>query len=290
MNNLVELFIEHLKSERNSSKNTVESYILDLDDFGSRVDLNEEVKESAIISYLEKLNAKGLRTSTIKRRLSALRQFFKFLCQEKLIETDPTIFIHQPKHRRPIPRVIDEEAALKLQNAVLHLATRTDRIRAQLIMYLLYGSGLRVSELISLKRNTIVSSKFIRILGKGDKERTIPFVKRLLPILEEWNSLGGKSIWMFPSTNPAKHISRQRIFQILKQVAALAGLDPKKISPHVLRHAFATHLLDNGADLLSLKKMLGHQDISTTEIYTHVSRKKLAKIMEEFHPLAKNRA
>ncbi|MDR3186905.1 MAG: tyrosine-type recombinase/integrase [Holosporaceae bacterium] len=287
MNNLVELFVEHLKSERNSSKNTVESYISDLDDFGNHVDLKGEIKEGDIIAYLAKLDAKQLRTSSIKRKLSTLRQFFKFLCQEELIKDDPTVFIHQPKHRRPIPRVVDEETVLKLQNAILQFGTRMEQVRAQLILYLLYGSGLRVSELICLKRNAIVDSKFIRILGKGGKERIIPFTRSLLPVLEEWNSLGGMSAWMFPSPNSPKHITRQRIFQILRQLAAFAELDPKKISPHVLRHAFATHLLDNGADLLSLKKMLGHQDIATTEIYTHVSHKKLIKTVEDFHPLGK---
>jgi integrase/recombinase XerD len=287
MNNLVELFVEHLKSERNSAKNTVESYVFDLNDFCDHVDISGEVKESDVVAYLEKLNAKQLRTSSIKRKLSALRQFFKFLYQEQLIEADPTIFIQQPKHRRPFPRVIGEDAVLKLQNATLQFGSRADQVRAQLILYLLYGSGLRVSELTTLKRNLIVDSKFIRILGKGSKERIIPFTRNLLPLLEEWNSLGEASIWMFPGPKPSKHITRQRIFQILKQLAAFAKLDPRKISPHVLRHAFATHLLENGADLISLKKMLGHQDISTTEIYTHVSYKKLKKIMETHHPLAR---
>ncbi|MDR2781884.1 MAG: tyrosine recombinase [Holosporaceae bacterium] len=282
---LIEVFVEHLRSERNSSDNTVESYVFDLADFSNFVDSADFIAEDDIVKYLAYLKEKQFSVSTIKRKLSAMRQFFKFLYQEELISTDPMNFIHQPKHKRPLPKIISEEMVVKLQNATVCLKYE-EKVRADLMLYLLYGSGLRVSELISLKQNSIVDSKFVRIFGKGSKERIVPLAHKVLSLAEEWKIICEQSIWLFPSVNPVKHITRQRVFQILKQIAALSGIDPTKISPHVLRHAFATHILDNGADLLSVKKMLGHQDISTTEIYTHVSRKKLRDVIEKYHPLS----
>jgi integrase/recombinase XerD len=254
-------------------------------DFANHIDLAKDIGEEHITSYLSKLHEKQLCTSSIKRKISSLKQFFKFLYQEELIKKDLMTFIRHPKYSRPLPKIISEETAFKLQNAIEKFKKEKSKIQAKLMVYLLYGSGLRVSELISLKRNSIVDSKFIRVFGKGSKERIVPFAHEVLSIVNEWNTLCGKSIWMFPSPHSTKHITRQRVFQILKQVAEFAGIDLVRISPHVLRHAFATHILDNGADLLSVKKMLGHQDIATTEIYTHVSRKKLKEVVQKFHPL-----
>jgi integrase/recombinase XerD len=285
MHNFIELFVEYLQSERNASKNTVQSYISDLSYFASFINLNAKIEESDIISYLSKLEENNLKTSSVKRKLSALRQFFKFLRQEDLISNDPMRFICQPKNKRPLPKIISEEMTVQLQDAADFLKYE-EKIRAELILYLLYGSGLRVSELIAIKRNSVVDSKFIRIFGKGSKERIVPMAGKVLSLMDEWKNICEKSVWVFPSVNPAKHITRQRIFQILKQIAALSGIDPTKISPHVLRHAFATHILDNGADLLSVKKMLGHRDIATTEIYTHVARKKLKEVIKKYHPLS----
>jgi integrase/recombinase XerD len=281
----VELFVEYLKSEKNASKNTIQSYVLDLTDFVNFITLDGAVSEEDIVSYLSKLKEKQLQTSSIKRKLSALRQFFKFLYQEELIENDPMKFIHQPKHKRPLPKIVSEETVIKLQNATNFLNYK-EKMRADLMLYLLYGSGLRVSELISIKRNAIVDSRFIRIFGKGSREHIVPLASKVLTLLKEWESVCEESVWVFPSVNPTKHITRQRVFQILKQIAAISGVDTTKISPHVLRHAFATHILDNGADLLSVKKMLGHQSISTTEIYTHVTRKKLKEVVKKCHPLS----
>ncbi|MDR0968799.1 MAG: tyrosine recombinase [Holosporaceae bacterium] len=287
MNRFVELFVEYLKSERNASPNTVQSYVLDLSDFESFISLDGAIEEKDIVSYLSKLQEKNLQTSSVKRKLSSLRQFFKFLRREELISNDPMRFIRQPKYKRPLPKIVSEETITKLQNATSFLECE-EKIRADLILCLLYGSGLRVSELISLKRNSIVDSQFIRIFGKGSKERIVPLARRALSLMEEWKIVAAKSIWLFPSVNPAKHITRQRVFQILKQIAAFSGIDPAKISPHVLRHAFATHILDNGADLLSVKKMLGHSDISTTEIYTHVAQKRLKEVIKKYHPLSRD--
>ncbi|MDR2646084.1 MAG: tyrosine recombinase [Holosporaceae bacterium] len=285
MHNFIELFVEYLKSERNVSSNTVESYLLDLTDLAGSVNLDEFLDEQDIIQYLSKMQEKQYQLSSIRRKLSSMRQFFKFLYQEELITNNPMRFIRQPKYKRSLPKIISEETMVKLQNAT-NFFKYEEKIRADLILYLLYGSGLRVSELIAVKRSAIVDSKFLRILGKGSKERIIPLARKILPMLDEWKTVCAKSVWIFPSRNPSKHITRQRIFQILKKIAAISGVDTTKVSPHVLRHAFATHILDNGADLLSVKKMLGHQDIATTEIYTHVTRKKLKEVINRCHPLA----
>lgn len=283
----IELFVEYLKSERNASINTVQSYISDLCDFSTFVDLNDDVTEENIRTYLLELDKKQLKISSIKRKISAIKQFFKFLHREEIIDEDPTKFVHQPKSRRPLPKIVDKNIIERLRNATLSLEGPED-LRADLILLLLYGSGLRVSELISLKRNSFIEEKFIRVFGKGSKERIVPISPAVMPLAADWIALCKLSIWLFPSNNPEKHITRQRVFQILKKLASLSGVDLEKISPHVLRHAFATHILDNGADLLSVKKMLGHQDISTTEIYTHVTSKRLREIVEKCHPLAKN--
>jgi integrase/recombinase XerD len=286
LRDFIEIFVEHLRSERNSSKNTVESYVFDLVDFCDFIKIDVSfIVEDTIVGYLSYLKEKQFSTSSVKRKLSALRQFFKFLYEEEIISNNPMNFIHQPKCSRPLPKIISEEMVMKLRNAT-NFFPLEEKVRADLMLYLLYGSGLRVSELISLRQNSIINAQFVRILGKGSKERIVPLAHQVLSLVEEWRGICPKSMWLFPSVNPEKHITRQRVFQILKQIAAFSGIDPTKVSPHVLRHAFATHILDNGADLLSVKKMLGHQDISTTEIYTHVSRKKLKEIVTKCHPLS----
>lgn len=286
LQNFIELFVEYLKSEGNASKNTVDSYIMDLNDFFNFVGTATEIDEENIKSYLFLLNEKQFKSSTIKRRLSTLRQFFKFLYREELIQKDPTEFIKQPKYRRPLPKIVSEEIIESLRNST-HFFEYPYNLRADLILCLLYGSGLRVSELISIKQKSIIDGKFIRILGKGSKERIIPISSKVVPIANKWILHCKNSVWMFPSIDFTRHITRQRVFQILKNIAIFSGIDTQKISPHVLRHAFATHILDNGADLISVKKMLGHQEISTTEIYTHVTTKKLKEVVKKLHPLAK---
>ena len=286
MHKYLESFLEFLKSERNVSKNTVQSYFLDLQDFLAHVDINTEVTEEKVISYLEVLKDKDFQISTIKRKISALRQFFRFLVAEELIEKNPMTFIRQPKSHRVLPKIISESAVKKLREATLSFSLK-EQIRADLILYLLYGSGLRVSELISLKTNSFVEDRFIRIFGKGQKERIVPITYQVNELLKQWSEIKPFSMWLFPSRNPEKHVTRQRIFQLIKKIAAISGIDPEKVSPHVLRHAFATHILDHGADLLIVKKMLGHESISTTEIYTHVSRAKLKEVVNKYHPLAK---
>lgn len=284
----IELFVEHMKSELNSSQNTIDSYLSDLRDFEEFIGEKEtEITEDDVKSYLKELDRRELRTSSIKRKLSALRQYFKFLYEDNVIQRDPTEFVPQPKQRRPLPKIVSEEVVESLIDAT-DLLKETEILRGKLILYLLYGSGLRVSELISLKYNCFISEKFIQIVGKRSKERTIPMASDTINLLEEWRKVTPNSVWVFPAPDPQKHITRQRIFQILKQIAAFAGQDISKISPHVLRHAFATHILNHGADLLSVKRMLGHKDIATTEIYTHVTEDRLRSVVDKYHPLAKN--
>lgn len=285
MNNFLEMFVEHLRSERNSSENTVASYVLDLEGFINSGHFNENLTEENLLNYIESLGEKGLKASSIRRKLSALKQFVGFLYQEQLIANNPMKFIRQPKSRRPLPKIVDERIVEKLLTTTESLEEK-EKLRLQLILYLLYGSGLRVSELISLKYNNFVEGKFLKIFGKGRKERTVPVFSKLFNVLDRWRMVASDSEWLFPSRDLQKHLTRQHVFYILKQLATLSGVDTAKISPHVLRHAFATHILDNGADLLSVKKMLGHKDIATTEIYTHVTRKKLKTVIENFHPLS----
>ncbi|MDR3155958.1 MAG: tyrosine-type recombinase/integrase [Holosporaceae bacterium] len=299
----IDLFVEHLRSERNASANTVQSYVLDLMGFSRFVDNICDVRskcdatnyamprqcyvtsEKCMTDYLALLSRLQIKPSSVKRKLSTLRQFFKFLHQEEIIVSNPMKFIHQPRCGRPLPKIIDEDTVKKMLHA-LGKFPHEERIRTELMLCLLYGSGLRVSELIAIRKNAIANARFIKIFGKGNKERIVPMASRLQSLLLEWNGLNPSSVWLFPSVDERKHITRQRVFQIVKQVASHANVDVSKISPHVLRHAFATHILDNGADLLSLMKMLGHSSISTTEIYTHVTRKKLKNVVNEFHPLA----
>lgn len=283
----IELFTDYLRSEKNSSENTVQSYLLDLQDFFGYLAANSiksEISETHIVGYLILLKEKEFRTTTVKRKMSALRQFFKFLVSENLVANDPMTFIRQPKYRRALPKILDEDMVEKLRNST-ELLPEHEKVRCDLILYLLYGSGLRVSELISLKTNAFVENKFVRIVGKGGRERIVPIAHQVMQILSKWLNIKPESVWIFPSINLEKHITRQRVFQIIKQCAALSGIDIAKVSPHVLRHAFATHILDHGANLLSVKKMLGHQDISTTEIYTHVSRSRLKEVVNKCHPL-----
>lgn len=282
----LDLFIEHLRSERNSSKNTVSSYISDLKELDVFVQKKvADIGAEDIRSYLKKLDELGFKISTIRRRLTVYKQFFKFLQLEKIKLDNPIAFILQPKYKRPLPKILSEEIVRKMQEEALKL-DGAEGVRLRLIIALLYGSGLRVSELISLKMNSLADGTFVKVFGKGRKERSVPVSRLTVSLLSEWQYLKAPSNWMFPSQNVTKHITRQRVFQILKAFAVSCGVNANEVSPHVFRHAFATHILDNGADLMSVKKMLGHKNIATTEIYTHVSGKKLKKVVEKFHPLS----
>ncbi len=290
---LIERFIEAIISQRGSSKNTVSSYEADLYAFKKQIKNKTltEVCKKDIVFYIETMRNQGLSSKTESRRLAAIRQFYAFLTEEEVITENPSLSLDNPKSYKSLPRCISQDEVLQLFSATNELKYE-ERIRAQVLLHLLYGSGLRVSEALGLRFNMFDDGgKFVRVLGKGGKERLVGLSDDGYCLVQELKTcnIGQSDDWLFPSVNKKKHISRQRIFQILRFLAIEGGVNPKSVSPHVMRHAFATHLIDNGADLLSVKKMLGHSSITTTEIYTHISNTKIKKELFEKHPLQKNK-
>jgi integrase/recombinase XerD len=293
-----EVFHEMLTAERNASANTLDAYRRDLKDAADALrnqgDL-ADVPVDALRGYLESLGRQKLKPATAARRLSALRQYFKFLVTEGLRADDPTAALDAPKRGRPLPKVLSETEVA----AMIEAAAREDKaagLRLSALMELIYGSGLRVSELVSLPLAAARRDQpFLVVRGKGAKERLVPLGEAARQALAAYLEVRGKflprsikaSPWLFPSSGDSGHLTRQRLGQLLKDAAAKAGIDPARVSPHVLRHAFATHLLDRGADLRALQKMLGHSDIATTQIYTHVATGRLAALVAEAHPLAR---
>jgi len=241
---------------------------------------------------LRKLMAdyRSLAASSAARKLSALRQFFAFLLDEGERSDNPALDIARPATRRPLPRILTHDDVERLfEQASAEAGSEAPpvgAVRMLLFLELLYGSGLRASELVSLSRRAVAGEReYLIVRGKGDKERLVPLSDRARAAFDRWLALlPGASPWLFPSGKA--HISRVRLFQMLRELAARAGVDPASISPHVLRHAFATHLLEGGADLRALQLMLGHADIATTEIYTHVDSRRLVELVNRRHPLA----
>ncbi|MDR1474979.1 MAG: tyrosine-type recombinase/integrase [Holosporales bacterium] len=289
--NLVELFAETLIGQHGSAENTVKSYVSDLQDFKKfigRIPFKAVVVAN-ITDYMELLHDQKKSNKTICRHLSTLRQFYNFLTEEQLINLNPTLYIDNPSTAKSLPKFLDIQSVFKIFQAT-EMLKYPESLRAKLIMHFLYGSGLRVSEALDLKVNSIsFDGRHVLVLGKGGRERVVPVPKQLLFLVKEWtaqNKLISTS-WLFPSNVPKRRLTRQRIFQIIKTLADFAGIDQNLVSPHVMRHAFATHLVNNGADLFSVKKMLGHQSITTTEIYTHVSNEKMRAELLATHPLSK---
>ncbi|MDR1910443.1 MAG: tyrosine recombinase [Holosporales bacterium] len=287
----LEPFFEMLIAERGVSRNTQMAYQLDLVDFlqfcrfveGQQV--APLLTEDNIRRYCAHLAQQQRSTATIHRRLTAIKQYCLFCMQEESLTSDPTQYLTRPVRRKRLPRIVSERDVQLLFEAAQALPT-LERTRALLMLLLLYGSGLRVSELVSLQWGACEGDgAFLRIKGKGGKERCVPLCTHAYHLLATWRTMIGQTLWIFPSSATKGYLSRQRIFQILKHLATQAGLDPSCLSPHVLRHAFATHLLEHGADLMSLKKMLGHRDITTTEIYTHVMPERLDQTVRQYHPL-----
>jgi integrase/recombinase XerD len=295
---LIERFIEMLSAERNAAANTRAAYQRDLKDAAafmasSRVALGDTATTD-LSAYLAALDKRGMTARSSARRLSALRQFFKFLIAEKLRADDPSAAIDGPKLGRPLPKLLDEEEMVRL----IEVCTALDGpsgARLKALVELSYASGLRVSELVGMPLAAVLREQPVLIVrGKGSKERMVPLNgparAALNAYLAHRNSFlpkGAKSSpHLFPSRGKEGHLTRQRFGQMLKDLALQANIAPERISPHVLRHAFATHLLDHGADLRSLQKMLGHADIATTQIYTHVAGGRLAALVEAHHPLA----
>lgn len=312
---LVDSFLDMLTTEKGAAMNTRQAYWRDLADFSLylRAKSKTEIVDASdkeIKSYLEdlgnKIHTKGqnsnqIATRTVARRLSALRQFYRYLVSENIRKDDPTTAIDSPKQVRTLPKVLSEKEVTTLIKTAMGNGA-PDALRLVCLLEMLYATGLRVSELVGLPLSSIgEDSQFLMVAGKGGRERMVPLSepaqKAIRAYLDIRNAFiatddkGDQGQWMFPSrTSESGHLTRQRFAQLLKDLADDAEIDSDRVSPHVLRHAFATHLLSNGADLRAVQKMLGHADIATTQIYTHIVGDKAKKTVEEKHPLAKKAA
>ena len=295
---LVERFLEMLMAERNAARNTREAYQRDLADLAvylaRRKKTMREADADSLRGYLGSLASSGMAPRSQARKLSALRQFYKFLAGEGLRPDDPTATLDSPRLGRPLPKLLEEKEVEALIEAARAMPAGAERSRIVLLLELLYGAGLRVSELVALPLAAVLRQAKVLILrGKGGKERMVPLGEPVRAALADYLGerdfflvKGRPSPWLFASRGAKGHLTRQRLTQLLKSLAPAAGIDPARLSAHVLRHAFATHLLDHGADLRSVQKMLGHADIATTQIYTHVAGGRLARLVEAHHPLA----
>ena len=293
----VETFLEMMLAERGAAANTVEAYRRDLNDFAAFTARHGSAPEAAdaelVRRYLDLLHSAGLSARTAARRLSALRQFFRFLFAEGIRQDDPSAPIDSPKLGRKLPRVLNEQQVLSLLKAAQE-APDADGLRLAALMELLYATGLRVSELVGLTVSAFSRDRqVVTVRGKGGRERLIPLgaparaaLEAYLPHRLSFVGDSAPSPWLFPSRGASGHLTRARFTQMIKDLARSAGLDPAMVSPHVLRHAFASHLLAHDADLRSVQQMLGHADISTTQIYTHVLEERLKSLVRDRHPLA----
>ena len=277
-----------LAAERGAAHNTLLAYRRDLE--GAEEAIGDLVSaDQAAFASLGAAWA-GLAPSSLARKCSALRQFCGFMLDEGWRKDDPSPSLPRPRSRRPLPRLLGHgEISLLFERAELEAeSSQAPAVRLLALLELLYGSGLRATELVSLPVSAVPrDAPFLTVTGKGGQQRMVPVGTRAKAALSHWIGLrgdGGK--FVFPSTAREGHLTRVRLFQLLRALAARAGIDPEKVSPHVLRHAFATHLLEGGADLRVLQTLLGHADIATTQIYTHVDSARLVALVNARHPLA----
>lgn len=294
----LDLFLEMLMAERNASPHTLRAYRRDLEGFGEFLAKRSRALAQAdgedVRAYLKHLAQRGMSARSTARHLSSLRQFHRFLVVEGVREDDPLTSIDGPRLGRPLPKILSEDEVRRLIAATGKLP-ELERVRLAALIEVLYAAGLRVSELASLPLAALArDGRVLTVRGKGDKERLVPLSAPARAALEAWRTVrqrslpeGRSSRFMFPSRGASGHITPSRIAQLLKALAPRAGLNPRRLSPHVLRHAFASHLVDHGADLRSVQQMLGHADIATTQIYTHVAGDRLQRLVQEKHPLAK---
>jgi integrase/recombinase XerD len=287
---LVDRFLDMMAAEAGASRNTLAAYRADLD--RAAESLGGELG-SAGSDALSKLGEKWreLAPSTVARRSAALRRFYGFLLEEGFRKDDPSAALPRPVLQRPLPKVLSSAEVAALFEAAEERAASGEPLacRNLALLELLYGSGLRATELVSLPRGALrVGQPFLILRGKGSKERLVPISARAEQAVVKWREhVPTSSLWLFPSGKG--HLSRIRLYQIVRQMAADAGIPPERISPHVLRHAFATHLLSGGADLRVVQSLLGHADIATTQIYTHVDSARLVELVNTRHPLANRR-
>ena len=287
MDRHIEAFLEMLAAERGAARNTLLAYQADLEDFAAFAAAHARPPAACdaplLQSYMAGLQRAGLAARSAARRLSALRQFHRFLLREGVREDDPTALLDSPRLPRALPKYLTEEEVTALLDAA---RARPEAPLALAALELLYASGMRVSELLSLRRTALASgAAMLRIRGKGGKTRLVPLSEAARAAAMALVAAAAKSEHLFPGRDPRRAMTRQGFALVLKQVALEAGLDPARVSPHVLRHSFASHLLAGGADLRSLQTLLGHADIATTEIYTHIPPDRLRAVLETKHPL-----
>ena len=283
--NYIDVFLEAMSAEKGRSRNTLAAYANDLNHADAALPnglLN--ATESDIQSYL---GGADICASSVARRASALRSFYKFLMLEKIIKTNPTTNLELPKRAKSLPKLLTTDEIELLISSAGDVRNAT-RLRA--MIELLYASGLRVSELCELPMTANLGDRLL-IHGKGAKERIVPVHESARHALAKWLDIRGDndSKYVFPSNSNSGHITRDGFFKILKKCAVLSGIEPQRVTPHVLRHSFASHLLAHGANLRAIQTMLGHEDISTTQIYTHVLPEKLAAVVAEHHPLSETK-
>jgi len=296
---LVEAFLDMMSAERGSGANTLAAYRRDLVDFAGHLGQHgtdpAKASKDQVRAFLTGLSSSGMAASTQARKLSALRQFYGFLYAEGIRGDDPTQTIAAPQASRPLPKIL---SAHDLEAMLITAAqdTSPEGLRLTLIVEMLYGGGLRVSELAGMTLAAVrARESFIRVTGKGNKERLSPLSPAAHTALDVYLKVRENFVpkhdknnrYLFASRGAEGFLTRRRFHQLLKGLAIKAGLDPAKVSPHVLRHAFATHLVEGGADLRSVQTLLGHADIATTQIYTHVARDHLSRVVRSAHPLAR---
>ncbi len=301
------MFLEMLSAERGVAANTLAAYGRDLADaaryFATRDIEMLDATPDDLRAYLNACREDGLAATSLARRLSALRQLYRFLALEGLIEEDPTVSLAGPKQSRRLPKTLsiaDVDLLIDAAHKRVDGTTGRERLRAlrmMCLLELLYATGMRVSELVSLPGDVLKGDRrVLTIKGKGGRERLVPLNTSALEAIDAYLSIGEdddpglspmvRTKWLFPTKSATGHLTRQRFAQDLKELAVEAGLAASDVSPHVLRHAFASHMLDRGADLRAVQQLLGHADISTTEIYTHVLQERLKKLVHDHHPLA----
>ncbi len=303
----LQTYLDMLAAERGASQNTLDAYRRDLTDLLSYLAAASltlgDVRPSHLTRFMTSLSEAGLAPATRSRKLSAVRQFFKFLSTEETVDADPAVGLQGPKAHRDIPHTLSvAEVDRLIETARRQIGGTSGRehlraLRLYALIEVLYATGMRVTELVTLPRSVLTGDgRVLTIKGKGGRERMVPLNGAARAALDQFLKLGDhgseglsqqiRTRWLFPSRGAEGHLTRQRLGQELKALAEVADLDPERVSPHVLRHAFASHLLDRGADLRAVQQLLGHADISTTQIYTHVLEERLKKLVFEKHPLA----
>ncbi len=295
----IDAFLEMLAAERGAAANTLAAYRRDLEDAAAFLGGSAKLPgagKAELQAYLANLAARGMAPPTQARRLSCLRQFYAFLLGEGRRADDPCHTLDAPRLGRSLPKVLSVEEVSHLLDVAREDAS-LEGLRLLALVELLYASGLRVSELVALPDSALARDPaLLSVVGKGRKERLVPLGETARLAVAAYRgerdrvqAEGRKSLYLFPAKSSSGHLSRQQVARAMKDLAARAGLSPARVSPHVLRHAFATHLVEGGADLRAVQSLLGHADIATTQIYTHVAAARLRKLVEQHHPLARAR-